>query len=74
MLIKNTITKTPFIKLYKPKNPLVLKEVLKFIKIRPLNDIAIIKDSIGKRISLDLLEIDDINFLKPIIPEAPKSL
>ncbi len=66
--------KTSFIKLYKFKNPLILKEVLKFIKIRPLNDIAIIKDSIGKRISLDLLEIDDINFLKPIIPEAPKSL
>ncbi len=68
---KNTMTKTPFIKLYKPKNPLTLKRVSKPIRIRPLNDVAITKDSTGQGISLDLLEIDDIGSLKSITPEAP---
>ena len=56
------MTKTPFIKLYEPKNPLTLEGVLKFTEIRPLNDVAITKDSTGEGVSLDLLEIDDIGF------------
>ncbi len=71
---KNTMIKTPFIKLYELKNPLTLKGVLKLIKIRPLNDIAITKDSTREKISLDLPEIDDIGSSKPITPEAPRSL
>src|SRR6266566_1227304 len=65
------MTKTPFIKLYKPKNPLTLEEVSKPTRIRPLNDIAITKDSTGEKISLNLVEIDDIGSSKSTIPEAP---
>jgi len=61
-----------FIKLYKYKNPLTLKEVSKLIMIRLLNDIAVIEDSTGERISLDLLKINDINFLKSTTFESPK--
>ncbi len=68
------MTKTPFIKLYKPKNPLTLKEVSKSIKIRPLNDVAIIKDSTGKKISLDLPEIDNIGSSESITPKIPRLL
>ncbi len=57
---RNIVIKTLFIKLYEPKNLLVLEGVSKLIEIRPLNDVVITKDSIRKRISLDLLEIDDI--------------
>ncbi len=71
---RNTMTKTPFIKLYKLKNPLTLEGVLKPTEIRPLNDVAVIKDSIEKGISLDLPEIDNISSLKPTTPEAPRSL
>ena len=74
MLTKNIVTKTPFIKLYEPKNPLTLEEVSKPIGIRPLNDVAVIKDSTGKGISLDLPEIDDIGFSKSITPEALRPL
>ena len=70
---KNTMIKTLFIKLYEPKNPLILKKVPKLIRIRPLNDVAIIKYSTGERVSLDLLEIDDINSSKLTTPKAPKS-
>ncbi len=65
--------KTPFIKLYKLKNPLTLKGVLKPTKIRLLNDVTIIEDFTGEKISLDLPEIDDINFSEPTIFEIPKS-
>ena len=41
--IKNIIIKTPFIKLYEFKNLLTLKKVLKPIKIRPLNNVAVTK-------------------------------
>ncbi len=68
------MTKTLFIKLYEPKNLLILKKVSKPTEIRPLNDVAVTKDSIKKRISLDLPEIDDINSSEPITPEAPRSL
>ncbi len=68
---KNTVTKTPFIKLYEPKNPLTLEGVSKLTKIRPLNNIAITKDSTGEKISLDLPEIDDISSLKSTTPETP---
>src|SRR6266699_802991 len=78
MLTRNTVTKTPFIKLYEPKNPLTLKGVSKPIGIRPLNDIAVIKDSTGEGISLDLSldlpEIDNIGFSESTTPEAPKPL
>ncbi len=70
MSIKNTVIKTLFIKLYELKNLLTLKKVSKPIGIRPLNDIAVIEDSTGEGISLDLLEIDDIGFLESIILEA----
>ena len=60
-----------FFKLYELKNPLFLEEVLKPIGIRPLNDVSIILDSIGERISLDLPEIDDdINFPELVNPEV----
>jgi len=39
---RNTVTKTPFLKLYEPKNPLLLGGVSKPIEIRPLNDASII--------------------------------
>src|SRR6266566_3342736 len=68
--IKNTMTKTPFIKLYEPKNPLILEEVSKPIEIRPLNDVAVIEDSTGKRISLDLPEIDNIDSSEPTALEV----
>ncbi len=70
MPIKNIITKTPFIKLYEPKNPLTLEKVSKPIGIRPLNDVVVTEDSTGERISLDLLEIDDIGFLESITLET----
>ena len=69
---RNTVIKTPFIKLYKPKNPLTLKGVSKPIEIRPLNNVAVTKDSIGEEVSLDLPEIDDIDFSKLITPEVPR--
>jgi len=69
--IKNVVIKTPFIKLYKPKNPLTLERVTKPIGIRLLNDVVVIEDSTRKRVSLDLLEIDDIGLLEPITLEAP---
>ncbi len=72
MPTRNTVTKTPFIKLYEPKNPLTLEGVSKLIRIRPLNDVAIIEDFTGERISLDLPEIDDIDFLKSTTLEVPK--
>ncbi len=68
---KNVVIKTPFIKLYKPKNPLTLERVTKPIGIRLLNDVVVIEDSTRKRVSLDLLEIDDIGLLEPITLEAP---
>ncbi len=71
---KNIITKTLFIKLYEPKNPLTLKKVLKLIEIRPLNDVAVIEDSTGEGVSLDLSEIDDIGSLESITSEAPGPL
>src|SRR6266699_3484970 len=71
--IKNTMIKTPFIKLYKPKNPLTLEGFSKPIEIRPLNDVAITEDSIGEEVSLDLSEIDDIGFSEPTIFETPRS-
>src|SRR6266699_2478414 len=71
--IRNTVIKTPFIKLYEPKNPLTLEGVSKLIEIRPLNDVAVTEDSTKKGISLDLPEIDDIGFLKLTTPEAPRS-
>ncbi len=67
------MTKTPFIKLYKPKNPLTLEEVSKPIGIRPLNDVTITKDSTGEKISLDLPEIDNISSSKPTTSKAPRS-
>ncbi len=66
------MTKTPFIKLYKPKNPLTLKRVSKPIKIRLLNDVAVTEDSTGERISLDLLKIDDISSSESTTPEASR--
>ena len=66
------VTKTPFIKLYKPKNPLTLKKVTKPTKIWPLNDIAVIEDSIKEKISLDLPEIDDIGPPKLIALKTPR--
>ncbi len=69
---KNTMTKTLFIKLYELKNPLTLKKVSKLIEIQPLNDIAIIEDSTGERVSLDLPEIDDIGSSESTNLEAPR--
>ncbi len=68
---RNTVIKTPFIKLYKPKNPLILEGVSKPIKIRPLNDVVIIEDSTGKKILLDLPETDNIGSSKLTTPKAP---
>ncbi len=70
--IRNIMIKTPFIKLYELKNPLTLEEVSKPIGIRPLNDVAVIEDSTGEGISLDLPEIDDIGSLEFTTPEAPR--
>ncbi len=72
--IRNIVIKTLFIKLYKFKNPLILEGVLKFIGIRPLNDVAVIEDSTGEGVSLDLLEIDDIGFLEFITLEVLRPL
>ncbi len=69
---RNIVIKTPFIKLYEPKNPLTLKKVTKPIRIRPLNDVAVTEDSTGEEVSLDLPEIDDIGPPEPTTPEAPK--
>ncbi len=66
--------KTPFIKLYESKNPLILERVSKSIGIQPLNDIVVIEDFTKEGVSLDLLEIDDIGFLESITLEAPKLL
>ena len=71
MLTRNIVIKTPFIKLYEFKNPLTLEEISKLIEIRPLNDIAIIEDSTGEEVSLDLPEIDDIGSSESITLEAP---
>ncbi len=71
MFIRNTMIKTPFIKLYEFKNPLTLEGVSKLTEIRPLNDIAIIKDSTGEKVSLDLPEIDNIGSSESIILETP---
>src|SRR6266566_4112385 len=72
MPTRNTVIKTPFIKLYEPKNPLTLEGVLKPIRIRLLNDVAITKDSTGEEVSLDLPEIDDISSSESTTPEALK--
>ena len=64
--------KTPFIKLYEPKNPLTLKKISKPIEIQPLNDVVITEDSIGEKVSLNLPEIDNINSSKSTTLEAPK--
>ncbi len=74
MFIRNIVIKTPFIKLYELKNPLTLEGVSKLIRIRPLNDVAIIEDFIGEGVSLNLPEIDDIGFLEFIILEVPGPL
>ena len=66
------MTKTPFLKLYEPKNPLFLKGVSKPIRIRPLNNVSVTLNSIRKKISLDLPEIDDdIGSPEPVNPEVP---
>ena len=72
VLIRNIVTKTPFIKLYEFKNPLTLEGVSKPIGIQPLNDVAITKDSTREGISLDLPEIDDIGFSKSTTFKAPR--
>ncbi len=69
---RNIMTKTPFIKLYETKNPLTLEEVSKLTKIRPLNDVAVIEDSTGEGVSLDLPEIDDIGSSESTISEASR--
>ena len=66
------MTKTLFIKLYESKNPLTLEKVSKSIEIRPLNDVAVTKDSTGEGISLDLPEIDDIGSSESTTPKAPR--
>ena len=71
MPTKNTVTKTSFIKLYEFKNPLTLEGVLKPIGIRPLNDVAVIEDSTGEGVSLDLPEIDDIDSSESTTLEVP---
>ncbi len=70
------MTKTPFLKLYEPKNPLLLKEVSKPIGIQPLNDASVTQNSTEEEVSLDLPEIDDNNIgsLKPIELLAPGPL
>src|SRR6266566_1541839 len=68
---RNVVTKTPFIKLYEPKNPLTLEGVIKPTGIRLLNDVAVTEDSTGEGVSLDLPEIDDIGPPEPITPLAP---
>ncbi len=72
--IRNTMIKTPFIKLYEPKNPLTLEGVSKPIGIRPLNDVAVTKDFTGEKVSLDLSEIDDIGSSESITLEALRPL
>ncbi len=62
---RNTVTKTLFLKLYEPKNPLLLGGVLKPIGIRPLNDASVTQDSVGEEVSLDLPEIDDDDIGSP---------
>ena len=74
MFIRNIVIKTLFIKLYEPKNPLTLEGVSKLIGIRPLNDVAVIEDSTGEGVSLDLPEIDNIGFSKSTTFEAPGPL
>ncbi len=71
---KNTVTKTPFLKLYEPKNPLFLRGVSKPIGIRPLNDVSVTQDSTEEKVSLDQPEIDDddIGSSEPVEPLAPK--
>ena len=69
--VRNVVTKTPFIKLYEPKNPLTLEGVIKSTGIRPLNDIVVTEDSTGEGVSLDLPEIDDIGSSESTTPEAP---
>ena len=64
------MTKTLFIKLYKLKNLLTLEGVSKLIGIRLLNDVAVIEDSTGEGVLLDLPEIDDISSLESITLEA----
>src|SRR6266699_2974985 len=71
---RNIMTKTLFIKLYKPKNLLTLEGVSKPTGIRPLNDVAVTEDSTREGISLDLPEIDDIGSSKSTTPEAPRLL
>src|SRR6266699_6402813 len=68
---RNVMTKTPFIKLYKPKNPLTLERVTKPTGIRPLNNVAVTEDSTEEKVSLDLPEIDDIGPSEPIALETP---
>jgi len=68
------VIKTLFIKLYKFRNLLVLKEVSKPIGIRLLNDVVIIKDFTKEEILLDLSEIDGISSLEPTTSEVPRSL
>ncbi len=68
--VRNVVTKTPFIKLYKSKNLLTLEGVIKPIGIRLLNDVAITEDSIGEGVSLDLPEIDDIGPPELTIPKT----
>ena len=71
---RNIVTKTPFIKLYKPKNPLTLKEVSKLTEIRPLNDVVVTEDSTEEGISLDLPEIDNIGSSESTTPKTPRPL
>ncbi len=56
MFIKNTMIKTPFMKLYELKTLLILEEVSNFINIRSLNDVAITENFIKERISLNLFK------------------
>ncbi len=65
------MTKTLFIKLYELKNPLTLKGISKLTKIRPLNNVVVTEDSTGKKILLDLPEIDDISSSESTTLEAP---
>ena len=70
---RNMVTKTPFIKLYEPKNLLILEGVIKLIEIRPLNDVAVIEDFTGEGVLLDLPEIDDISPSELTTFEVPGS-
>src|SRR6266566_5281658 len=73
VLVRNVMIKTPFIKLYEPKNLLTLKGVIKSIGIRPLNDVAITENSTEEGVLLDLPEIDDIGPPELTTPEALRS-